>query len=72
MKHYKLFNVGDKVQITSTHKDDLDKTGIIQEVRNSFCKILILKPDGTPELNWQNNKPIIYNHTYAQFKKVPK
>lgn len=70
MKHYKLFKAGDKVQITSTHKDDLDKIGIIQEVRNSFCKILILKPDGTPELNWQNNKPIIYNHTYAQFKKV--
>lgn len=70
MKHYKLFNKGDKVQITSTHKDDLGKIGIIQEVRNSFCKIMILKEDGTPELNWQNNKPIIYNHTYAQFKKV--
>lgn len=69
MKHYKLFNAGDKVQITATHKDDLDKIGIIQEVRPSYCKILILKEDGTPELNWQNNKPIIYNHTYAQFKK---
>lgn len=70
MKHYKLFKVGDKVQITSTHKDDLNKIGIIQEVRNSFCKIMILKADGTLEVNWQNNKPIIYNHTYAQFKKV--
>lgn len=70
MKHYKLFNKGDKVIITSTHKDDLDKIGIIQEVRNSYCKIMILNPDGTPELNRQNNKPIIYNHTYAQFKKI--
>lgn len=70
MKHYKLFKVGDKVQITATHKDDLNKIGIIQEVRCSFCKIMILKEDGTPEVNWQNNKPIIYNHTYAQFKKV--
>ena len=70
MKHYKLFNKGDKVQITSTHKDDLGKIGIIQEVRPSFCKILIIKENGEPELNWQNNKPIIYNHTYAQFKKI--
>lgn len=70
MKHYKLVKVGDKVKITSTHKDDLNKIGIIQEVRCSFCKIMILKEDGTPEVNWQNNKPIIYNHTYAQFKKV--
>lgn len=31
--------------------------------------IQILNEDGTPELNWQNNKPIIVNHTYAQFKK---
>lgn len=69
MKHYKLFKVGDKVKITATHKDDLNKIGVIQEVRCSFCKIMILKEDGTPEVNWQNNKPIIYNHTYAQFKK---
>lgn len=72
MKHYKLFNKGDKVQITSTHKDDLNKIGIIQEVRPSFCKILILKENGEPELNWQNNKPVIYNHTYAQFKLLEK
>lgn len=70
MKHYKLFKVGDKVQVIATHKDDLNKIGIIQEVRCSFCKIMILKEDGTPEVNWQNNKPIIYNHTYAQFKKI--
>lgn len=56
MKHYKLFNEGDKVIITSTHKDDLDKIGIIREVRCSFCKIEI---EGK-----------LYNHTYAQFKKV--
>lgn len=56
MKHYKLFNEGDKVIITSTHKDDLDKIGIIREVRCSFCKIEI---EGK-----------MYNHTYAQFKKV--
>ena len=69
MKLRNLYNEGDHVIITSTHKDDLNKEGIIVEKRCSFCKIQILNKDGTPLLNWQNNKPIIYNHTYAQFKK---
>jgi hypothetical protein len=69
MKLRNLYNEGDHVIITSTHKDDLNKEGIIVEKRCSFCKIQILNEDGTPWLNWQNNKPIIYNHTYAQFKK---
>lgn len=55
MKNYKLFKKGDEVIITSTHKDDLGKIGIIREVNNSYCKIAI------------DNK--VYNHTYAQFKK---
>lgn len=70
MKLRNLYNQGDKVQITSTHGNDLNKEGIIVEKRCSFCKIQLLNPDGTPELNWQNNKPIIVNHTYAQFKKI--
>mgnify|MGYP006939723609 FL=1 len=69
-KNYKNYAVGDKVKIISTHADDINKIGIIEEVRNSFCKIKILKEDGTPELNPQNNKPIILNHTYSQFKKL--
>lgn len=70
MKLRNLYNQGDKVQITSTHGNDLNKEGIIVEKRCSFCKIQLLNPDGTPELNWQNNKPIVVNHTYAQFKKI--
>ena len=69
-KNYKNYAVGDKVKIFSTHANDINKIGIIEEVRNSFCKIKILKEDGTPELNPQNNKPIINNHTYSQFKKI--
>ena len=49
--------------------NDLNKTGIIVEKRCSFCKIQLLNPDGSKELNPQNNKPVIVNHTYAQFKK---
>ncbi len=70
MKLRTLYNEGDKVVITATHGTDLGKKGIIVEKRCSFCKIQLLNPDGTPELNWQNNKPIIVNHTYVQFKKV--
>ena len=69
MKLRNLYEEGDHVIITSTHNNDLGKEGIIVEKRCSFCKIQILKEDGTPELNWQNNKPIILNHTYVQFKK---
>ena len=72
MKLRNLYKVGDKVVITSTHGNDLGKKGIIVEWRCSFCKIQLLKEDATPELNWQNNKPIIVNHTYAQFKKWTK
>lgn len=56
MKNYKLYNAGDKVIITHTHGDDLNKIGIITLVRPSYCKILI---DGKER-----------NHTYAQFKKA--
>lgn len=68
MKLRNLYNEGDKVIITSTHKDDLGCEGIILDKRCSFCKIQILNQDGTPRLNPQNNKPVILNHTYAQFK----
>ncbi len=56
MKNWKTFKAGERVKITSTHKDDLGKEGTITEVRCSFCKIDI---DGK-----------IYNHTYAQFKRI--
>lgn len=58
MKNYKLFNVGDVVEILHSHSDDKGKIGTIVEVRPSFCKIEI---EGYP-------KP--KNHTYGQFKKV--
>lgn len=58
MKNYLKYSVGDKVQIIHTHGDDLNKIGIIKEVRPSFCKIEI---EGY-------NKPL--NHTYGQFKKI--
>lgn len=56
MKNYKLYKPGDKVIITKTHKDDLNKQGVIIEVNCSYCKIKI--------------EDKIYNHTYAQFKKI--
>lgn len=58
MKNYKLYNVGDKVVITRSHSDNVGKTGVITEVRHSFCKILL---EGATKT---------CNHTYAQFKKV--
>lgn len=58
MKNYKLFNVGETVEIVHSHSDDLGKIGTIVEVRPSFCKIQI---EGY-------KKP--RNHTYGQFKKV--
>lgn len=55
MKHWKLFEVGDKVIITHSHtKEDIGKKGVIVERRNSFCRIDIGK---------------LKNFTYAQFKK---
>lgn len=56
MKNWKTWNVGEEVIIVASHGDDLGKTGIIKEVRNSFCKIDI---DGK-----------LYNHTYSQFERV--
>lgn len=58
MKHWKLFEVGDKVLIThSTVKEDIGKEGVITERRCSFCKIDI-------------GNPKIRNYTYAQFRKL--
>lgn len=57
-KNYKMWNEGERVRIIRSHGDDLYKEGIIQEVRCSFCKILI---DG-------ENKP--RNHTYGQFERI--
>ncbi len=58
MKNYKLYNVGDIVQIIFSHSDDLGKIGKIIEVRPSFCKIEV---EGYP-------KP--RNHTWNQVKKI--
>lgn len=58
MKNYKLWNEGDRVRITRTHGEDLDKEGVITEVRCSFCKILL---DGETKT---------VNHTYGQFVKA--
>ena len=63
MKNYKLFNVGDKVEIIHSHSNDIGKIGTIVEVRHSFCKIDI-------GINPQNGKRLIVNHTYGQFKKT--
>lgn len=63
MKNYKLFNVGDKVEIIFSHSNDKGKVGTITEVRPSFCKIDI-------GINPQNGKRLIVNHTYGQFRKV--
>ena len=56
MKSYKNYNVGDKVIITFSHRNDLNLEGIIKEVRPSFCKI--------------ETSVGINNHTYGQFKKI--
>lgn len=58
MKHYKLFQEGDRVEILHSHSDDKGKIGTIKEVRHSFCKILI---DGEVKTR---------NHTYGQFKTI--
>lgn len=52
------YKVGDVVKILHSHSDDIGKTGIIREVRCSFCKIEI---EGYPKLR---------NHTYGQFEKI--
>ena len=52
------YKEGDVVKIIHSHSDDIGKTGIIREVRCSFCKIEI---EGYPKLR---------NHTYGQFVKV--
>lgn len=57
MKNWKLFNEGDKVEITySTISEDIGKVGIIKTVRKSFC--IIDTGDKTR------------NYTYAMFKKI--
>lgn len=53
-----MWNEGERVRIICSHGDDLYKEGTIQEVRCSFCKILI---DG-------EDKP--RNHTYGQFERI--
>lgn len=58
MRNYMKYKVGDVVKILHSHSDDIGKTGIIREVRCSFCKIEI---EGYPKLR---------NHTYGQFKKI--
>lgn len=56
MKNYKLFNIGDKVEIVRSHSNDIGQVGVITLVRPSYCKIQL--PSGE-----------IKNHTYGQFKK---
>lgn len=57
MKNYKLYEVGDDVEIIHSHtKTEIGKVGTITEVRHSFCKILI---DGK-----------VVNHPYGHFKKI--
>lgn len=58
MKNYMKYKEGDVVKIIHSHSDDIGKTGIIREVRCSFCKIEI---EGYPKLR---------NHCYGQFVKV--
>lgn len=61
-KNYKLFSVGEQVEITHVNPKDLEqvktlgKIGTIEEVRCSFCKINV---DGK-----------VWNRTYGQFKKI--
>ena len=52
------YKEGDVVKIIHSHSDDIGKTGIIREVRCSFCKIEI------------EDYPKLRNHTYGQFVKV--
>ena len=63
-KNYKNWNVGERVVITFSHSDDINKTGTVVEVRPSFCKIQI------DNEFLQNGKPLIKNHTYGQFKRI--
>lgn len=62
-KNYKLYNVGDKVEIIHSHSDDKGKIGIITEVRHSFCKIDI-------GIHPQNGKRNIVNHCWNQVRKI--
>lgn len=57
MKNYKLFNVGDKVEIVRSHSNDIGQIGTIILVRPSYCKIQL--PNGE-----------VKNHTYGQFKSL--
>ena len=57
MKNYRLFNIGEKVEIIRSHSNDVGQIGTIILVRPSYCKIEL--PSGE-----------IKNHTYGQFKKV--
>lgn len=58
MRNYQKYKEGDVVKIIHSHSDDIGKTGVIREVRCSFCKIEI---EGYPKLR---------NHTYGQFVKI--
>ena len=57
MKNYKLFNIGEKVEIIRSHSNDVGQIGTIVLVRPSYCKIEL--PSGETK-----------NHTSGQFKKV--
>lgn len=57
MKNYKLFSIGEKVEIVRSHSNDVGQIGTITLVRPSYCKI-------------QLDNGEIKNHTYGQFKKV--
>ena len=39
MKNYKLFNIGEKVEIIRSHSNDVGQIGTIVLVRPSYCKI---------------------------------
>lgn len=57
MKNYKLFNIGEKVEIIRSHSNDVGQIGTIVLVRPSYCKIELSSGE-------------VKNHTYGQFKKV--
>lgn len=60
MKNYKLWNVGDRVEIilSGPKNNSKGRVGTITEVRNSFCKVLL---DGDKKTQ---------NHSYGRFKRI--
>lgn len=60
MKNYKQFNIGDRVEIlfSGPKNNSKGQQGVITEVRNSFCKILL---DG---------HSVTQNHCYGRFKRI--